>query len=177
MSRRNPFRASSHWVGLLFCFASAVYGQTGRQTVHHSLRVILDPLSSHIAVQDSITLPAGLAGEGTSFLLNDALTITSSSVPLTTLGSSDSSTAIGINSTGADTAASNRYGLTLAAEDAGPLQIAYEGAIFQQARQNSAQYSQSFSETSGIITEQGVYLNGASLWVPNFEQGDRKSVV
>ena len=51
------------------------------------------------------------------------------------------------------------------------MQIGYEGTIFQQARQNSAQYSQSFSETSGIITGQGVYLNGASLWVPNFEQG------
>jgi hypothetical protein len=139
--------------------------------VHHALRVTLDPLSNYISVTDTITLPDSAAAVSESFLLNDNLTITDSSVPVSIQGRSDSGTAIGINSTGADTASSNRYQFTLRDRRNRQLELSYEGRIFQAAEQGSAQYSQSFSETSGIINEQGVYLNGASLWVPNFEQG------
>jgi len=154
---------------VLYLLPVLVFAQSG-STIHHSLRVTLDPLSNYIAVTDSITLPETFTGTGHSFLLNDNLTVTDSSVSVTMQGGSDSSTAIGINSTGADTASSNRYGVTLQNSRSRQLEISYEGRIFQAAQQTSAQYSQSFSETSGIINEQGVYLNGASLWVPNFEQ-------
>ena len=134
----------------------------------------LDPSANYITVEDTISLPqnytSGESGESgeLNFLLNENLTITDSSVAITRSGSGDSSTAIGINSTGADTAASNRYRVELQNRRNQELHLSYEGRIFQQAQQNSAQYSQSFSETSGIINEQGVYLNGASLWIPNF---------
>ena len=140
-------------------------------TVHHSLRVTLDPLSNYISVTDTITLPETFSDIEQDFLLNENLTITDSSVTVILQGGSDSSTAIGINSTGADTASSNRYGFSLQNRRNRQLELSYEGRIFQAAQQASTQYSQSFSETSGIINEQGVYLNGASLWVPNFEQG------
>jgi len=153
----------------LFLLPLVVYAQS-EGTVHHSLRVTLDPLSSYISVTDTIALPESLAGNGQNFLLNDNLTITDSNATVTLQGGSDSSTAIGINSTGADTASSNRYGFTLRNRRARQLELSYEGRIFQAAQQASAQYSQSFSETSGIINEQGVYLNGASLWVPSFEE-------
>ncbi len=139
--------------------------------VHHSLRVTLDPKANYIAVEDTITLPSTLSRGQVEFLLNDQLTITDSSAEYSTSGRGDSATAVGINSTGAETAGSNRFTLVETGESPEVLQLRYEGTIFQQARQNSAQYSQSFSETSGIITEQGVYLNGASLWVPNFQHG------
>ena len=159
----------------LFFSAQIVYAQA-EDTVHHSLRVTLDPLSNYISVTDTITLPESFAGSGggiteQTFLLNDNLTITDSSATISEQGSSDTSRAIGINSTGADTASSNRYSFSLRSRRNRQLELSYEGRIFEAAQQLSAQYSQSFSETSGIINERGIYLNGASLWVPNFEQG------
>jgi hypothetical protein len=136
--------------------------------VHHSLRVRLDPYSSLVSVEDNITLPPGLRGREIGFLLNANLAMINSSVRVIPQGGGESNTAVGINSTGADTADSTRYSTILQARANGELRLRYEGNILQQAQQTSAQYSQSFSETSGIITAEGVYLNGASLWVPSF---------
>ncbi len=155
----------------LLAFFPLLSSAQDEDLVHHSLRVILDPHSSYITVTDTITLPDGAASGSRAFLLNDQLRVTASSIPVAIAGRSDSSTAIGINSTGADSASSNRYQFTMPGQGVRQLELSYEGSILQAAQQTSAQYSQSFSETSGIINEQGVYLNGASLWVPNFEQG------
>ncbi|MBT8148013.1 MAG: M20/M25/M40 family metallo-hydrolase [Gammaproteobacteria bacterium] len=165
----NSIQCRLTWVALLVLplYVSA----QSNETIHHSLTVTLDPASNYLSVTDTISLPESLSGSDFSFLLNDNLTITDSSATVSLQGSSDSSTAIGINSTGADTASSNRYGFSLRSPRNRQLELSYEGRIFQATQQSSAQYSQSFSETSGIINEQGVYLNGASLWVPNFEQG------
>ncbi len=157
--------------GLFLTLLTTLAGaQTEQGTVHHRLTVTLDPESNYISVQDTITLPAELVSDVLSFRLNDALSVTESSAPLANPESSDSGRSIGINSTGADTASYNRYRLSTTGRGLQEFRISYEGSIFQQAEQTSAQYSQSFSETSGIITGQGVYLNGASLWVPDFQQ-------
>ncbi|MBL4819616.1 MAG: M20/M25/M40 family metallo-hydrolase [Gammaproteobacteria bacterium] len=138
------------------------------ETIHHSLKVRLDPYGQHIAVDDTITFPAEFSTRDITFLLNNNLSITQNSAQHVLLGTADSSAAVGINSSGADTADSNLFSLSLPG-NYNRVVLSYEGTIFQQTQQNSAQYSQSFSETSGIITDQGVYLNGASLWVPNFQ--------
>lgn len=138
------------------------------ETIHHSLRVVLDPYTQHLSVDDTITFPEETDTKNISFLLNNNLRITENSGQITLLGSADSATASGINSTGSDTADSNRYSLSIPGSYK-RVAITYEGTIFQQTQQNSTQYSQSFSETSGIISELGVYLNGASLWIPNFQ--------
>ncbi|GIT21643.1 MAG: hypothetical protein CM1200mP40_13250 [Gammaproteobacteria bacterium] len=46
--------------------------------------------------------------------------------------------------------------------------LIYSGSIYDLAEQSSPEYAQSFSETSGIIGEQGVYLNYGSAWFPIF---------
>ncbi|MCB1669578.1 MAG: M20/M25/M40 family metallo-hydrolase [Pseudomonadales bacterium] len=180
MSSGKLQRTGMRWTVILSLAASFASAQvdvagTGFQSeqtvVHHSLRVTLDPAANYLSVQDTVSLPSELGDSTLDFLLNDALQITGSSVTLTSLGNSATGAAVGINSTGADTATSNRYRLAPSRSRTQPLQLEYEGRIFQQAQQASAEYSQSFSETSGIINEQGVYLNGASLWVPNFERG------
>ena len=60
--------------------AAQVAGAQTADTVHHSLRVTLDPFSNSIAVTDAITLPQSLIGAAAnaelSFLLNDNLSIT-----------------------------------------------------------------------------------------------------
>jgi len=46
------------------------------------------------------------------------------------------------------------------------LAISYESVIYHPLRENAENYARSFSETSGIICEKGVYLNAESGWYP-----------
>jgi hypothetical protein len=154
---------------LVFIGVSGAHAQT-QGVIHHSLKVRLDPYSSYIEIDDTIVFPSDVDRSALDFLLNSNLSIEANSGQIENLGDADSTRADGINSTGADTAEATRYQLSLSGSSNRAL-ISYKGNIYQAAAQDSAQYSQSFSETSGIITDLGVYLNGASLWVPNFSSG------
>ncbi|MFC1744013.1 hypothetical protein ACFL35_08465 [Candidatus Riflebacteria bacterium] len=46
--------------------------------------------------------------------------------------------------------------------------IKYGGRIEHALKQRGKEYAKSFKSTSGIISEQGVYLSGASFWYPRF---------
>lgn len=47
-------------------------------------------------------------------------------------------------------------------------QIKYSGVIYEKPDGGVAEYARGFSQTPGIIGEDGVYLGGASYWVPSF---------
>ena len=49
------------------------------------------------------------------------------------------------------------------------LQIKYEGKINYPITQISKEYARGFSETPGIISEQGIYLAGSTGWIPQFD--------
>jgi len=51
------------------------------------------------------------------------------------------------------------------------VEIAYGGQINHQLATQGEEYQRSFSETPGIIDERGVFLAGASFWVPTFGDG------
>ena len=55
---------------------------------------------------------------------------------------------------------------SLSSDDDDQFRLVYSGSIYDIAEQTSEEYAQSFSETSGIIGEQGVYLNYGSAWFP-----------
>ena len=142
------------------------------ELIHHSLRIVLDPLSRQITVEDTISLPAAMQANPLEFALHSNLIISNNSGNLRTLSQapdqSSGSSAIGINSTGGSVAPTNRYFLTPSARNREQIVLVYSGEIYDLAEQNSAEYAQSFSETSGIISDQGVYLNKASMWIPDF---------
>lgn len=138
------------------------------QLVHHNLKVRLDPLSRQISVEDTITLPAASATTEISFELNSNLTISNNSGTLRPLQTNPVSTNVGVNATGGQAATTNRYSLSLPARNRSQAVLIYSGSIYDIAEQTSAEYAQSFSETSGIIGEQGVYLNRGSAWIPDF---------
>jgi len=138
------------------------------QLIHHSLRVLLDPSNQQITVADTITLPDALASGTLAFDLNSNLTITNNSGDLQLLQPSQPSSTVGFNGTDGTEASLNRYSLTLPVRNRGQALLIYSGTVFDTAQQSSAEYAQSFSETSGIISEQGVYLNKGSGWIPDF---------
>jgi len=137
-----------------------------QQLIHHSLKVILDPAGRQIRVEDTITLPDSLLNLPISFSLNSNLSITNNSGSLRPLQVNSSSA--GTNSIGGLAALSNTYALRLPRRSDGQVLLIYSGLIFDGAEQSGAEYAQSFSETSGIISEEGVYLNKGSAWIPDF---------
>lgn len=152
-------------LGLWLLGSSAAWGQTA-SPVHHSLKVVLDPQSQRIEVTDTIALPGDKDPLSLELSLNSNLRISASSVALTPSGGQPGDAYLGGNSGGGQVATASRYRLNN--PPAGPLVISYAGRIHEQVVQNSAEYAQSFGETSGIISADGVYLNGASRWIPYF---------
>ncbi len=163
---------------ILLCLllTSAVQAQQGTavaaaqnaepEVVQHNLAVYLDPFNSYIEVTDRLQFPDSWRGNtNLSFSLNANLRIISSSLQIDRLGTGGGNF---VPSTSSTAATSNQYQLSLPRNWNGELEIEYAGVINDQAEQSGAEYAQSFSETSGIISEQGVFLSHASAWVPGF---------
>lgn len=143
--------------------------QVTEAPLHHELTVELDPVNSGIVVSDRLTVPASYRGQELSFRLNSNLTITSSSFavrPVTT-----NQTGAVVASTVAEEAQTTEYLVSIPARGNRPFTIEYRGTINDLAEQDSPEYAQSFAQTSGIISELGVFLSRASVWVPLFDDG------
>ena len=129
-----------------------------QRPVHHSLRVVLDPANNHIAVEDTINLPAIPASNQLEFALNSNLTITSNSGNLQRQSAIAPGPALGSNAGGANGAETTNYALRLPRRNADQVILMYSGRIYDVAEQTSAEYAQSFADTSGLIAPEGVYL-------------------
>ena len=179
---RGFLRAASGCLGFLYILnsgaalaqADAVINESqtvALQSVHHQLRVLIDPANNSISVDDSVTLPESVGREDIVFTLNSELEINNRPRGLRELGAVQSALSQGINETGGLGAAKTRYSVDLPRRRSQTLELSYSGTLFDPTRQTSAEYSQSFSETSGIIDSRGVYLNRGSAWVPEFGDG------
>lgn len=139
--------------------------------LHHDVRVTLSPSENRVAVSDRITLPGGVASTGQiAFALNAQLTLSSLQGQGYSIVQVDSAAASVAAEDGRDVATSTRYRIVF---DGAPVPIAldYEGTINSDAQQAGAEYAQSFSSTTGIIAEQGVYLDHGSVWLADFDLG------
>ena len=81
---------------------------------------------------------------------------------------------LGINAT-TETVSENvpldAYVLIPEGESPGPVELVYGGVIHHELATQGEEYQRSFSETPGIIDDRGVFLAGASFWVPTFGDG------
>ncbi len=136
--------------------------------VHHSLKVVLDPGRQSLSVEDTVTLPDSMLGASLSFSLNSNLAINNNPRRLQIIASDPAADLPGINNTGGLAAATTRYSVDPPRRNANQLVLNYSGTIYDAAVQSSAEYAQSFAESSGIIGEQGVYLHRGSAWVADF---------
>ena len=135
-----------------------------KSPVNHSLKVFLDPVARTINVEDTISLPTALRGNSVLFELNSNLAITETSGELLQISSNSVDPSAGLNGAGGLPARTAMY--SLSSDDNDQFRLVYSGSIYDIAEQTSEEYAQSFSETSGIIGEQGVYLNYGSAWFP-----------
>ncbi|MCH7870751.1 MAG: ChaN family lipoprotein [Planctomycetes bacterium] len=121
--------------------------------VHHKLSVALTPDQHSLSVEDTVELPRGLSRAGAEFALDAGLTIRSSDPPVTKTASDDE--------------AVSRYTLDAAPTD-GVFRITYDGVIDHGLSDQKEEYTHGFRESRGILGPQGVYLHGASAWIPRF---------
>ena len=139
--------------------------------LHHSLSIGLDPDRESLVVSDRMRLPQAWSGHNLQFELNSGLSITASNLPISEDPNAEVASGDVIDSTVAQEAEVKRYRISVPASFSGELEISYSGTINDLAEQSSPEYAQSFAQTSGIISGDGVFLSRASVWVPLFDDG------
>lgn len=133
---------------------------TSAQNAYQDIFAKIDVSSSEISVTNQINLPADFM-EGKDvvyFFLNKNLTIESVKggkiENVENLDDNKSYVA--------------KYKLILKKSSKNTFTIAYHGVINDKIEQSAAEYARGFSETTGMITDNGVYLANSTYWIPSF---------
>ncbi len=149
------------------------------EPIHHRMTIELDPTRHTIQVVDQLTLPETGAEQDREFLLNAALTITETSIPVSPVPLGDVDDFYGINGSSAELSGGielARYRLDAAPEggtphlspSGGTLVLRWEGAVHFGLSDPKEEYTRGFRETAGMLDEEGVYLSGGGFWYPFF---------
>lgn len=144
-----------------FFIALMLFGlQSFSQNIHHNIKATLNPKTHSIEVVDEIHFPSEMlqGKDMVSFYLNSNLTLTKTSIPC------DQAEAA------MESAIFEYYFKPLKEEKDFVLKLEYKGVIFDNFEKGAAEYARGFTETSGIISEKGVYLASASHWLPQFAE-------
>jgi hypothetical protein len=148
------------------------------QYIHHDLKINLEPTGHFIKVEDKITLPAELIEPEILFLHHGGLDVKSATPDVRVELIAEEAMAERLDTAGEkfDIPQDIPYKLYKIigvpdTKDEIEIFISYQGKIHHPVQQISKEYARGFSETPGIISEEGVYLAGASYWLPWFNDG------
>jgi hypothetical protein len=138
----------------------------------HDLTVRIDPATAHIEVTDTITLPDTARLEGLTFSLHEGLSPRSGSkgVRIEEAGEEPAAADRGMDEEDYSSAI-RPLQYRIAVEDGAEFRqftLHYGGKIHHPVEQIAQEYARGFSQSPGLIDEQGVYLAGATQWVPSF---------
>ncbi len=129
---------------------------TANSTINHQMKIVLTPQTHHIAVTNKVTLTEQTSNKLFFFLHGDLVVkaldaklsfvdkVTDSVIPL------------------------KKYEVQLK-EGQRQFSLSYSGRIYHPVEQLSEGFAQSFTETPGLIGEEGVYLAQSSFWYPVIE--------
>jgi aminopeptidase N len=127
--------------------------------IHHELKVALYPEERRFTAEDLITLPEKFARE-INFFLHAGLNPSSPTLGVMIVPGKATGGEIPIES----------FKVKLPPESE-TFSIKYGGAIYHAVEPYGQEQARGFRMTPGIISGEGVYLSGDSLWYPNFEDG------
>ncbi len=148
-------------------------------TVHHDLEVRIQPDQHSLQVLNRVNFSEAVAPDENGayrFVLHAGLEprVETPGWRLQQQDGPAEAGFLGINAT-TDTVSENvpleAYLLIPEAEPLGPVELVYGGVIHHELATQGEEYQRSFSETPGIIDHRGVFLAGASFWVPTFGDG------
>ena len=170
------------WGLLLWVIASMCpLRATADESTHlfHRLTVELDPVAHTVVVVDRFQLPGRVEPDEDGayrFALHAELdpAVTSRGWRLRRVKGPVGSSFFGINAT-TDTVAEEvplqGWKLIPGKDPNALVELHYAGEIHHALDAQGEAYQRSFSETPGIVDEQGVFLAGTSFWVPYFGDG------
>jgi aminopeptidase N len=132
------------------------------QHLHHDIEATISHASHEITVSDRLTFPAGWlhGSQELIFTLNKAL------------GVDPPGGGIRIEKLAGDPGSKvstyrvkplEGWGKT------GSVTLHYSGRIHEEIQTGAAEYARGFSETDGIIGDDGIYLAGSTNWIPSME--------
>jgi len=143
----------------LIAAALVIMFQTNAQTLNHNIKAVVNPKTHTIEVVDEVHFPAEMI-KGKSqinFYLNKNLELSKTSIPCEKN-----------NKTVSDNI-SGYYFKPEKTDKEVVITLEYKGIIFDDFEKGAAEYARGFTETSGIISEKGIYLASASHWLPQFD--------
>ena len=166
--------------GACACWAQpAAPAPPATTVVHHDLSVVLEIASHALEVTDTLEFSPTLAMDdqgGYRFLLHQGLAprVESEGWSIEPIEGPIEGSFFGINAT-TETVAENvpleGFRLRPPSPSARRAVLRYGGKIHHPLSMMGEEYQRSFSETPGLIDEQGVFLSGTSFWVPSFGDG------
>lgn len=157
-------RARSMWVWALALLPIASVAEVA----HYSIRAAFEPAAGELTATVQVQWPREQAGKPVEFLLAAPLQITSASVELAKQTGAPAQGFQGINGSAAamlESGRAQRYRMVVPA-DGSPLTLSYRGKLDFGFETPGQEYARGFSETAGVIRNDGVYLAGSTLWYP-----------
>ncbi len=132
------------------------------QYINHDLDVTINIQGNSIEVVDVLSIPENLYKPKSHFIfqLNMNLTVELLNNDLKLIETIKAENDIH----------TRKYELHYADIKPEQIKLKYKGKIFDEIETGAAEYARGFSETSGIISEKGVYLAGSTNWIPQFEK-------
>jgi aminopeptidase N len=159
----------------LFLFVSLFSVSAGEAYIHHELEISVKPSEKYIEVLDRIEFPSPLIPQDVYFLLHGNLNVSASSADLKIqlVEQKPEAEFFGIENGKFEKPEKipyKLYKISLRGQSEKPQKISltYKGIIHHPVEKLSKEYARGFSETPGIISDEGVYLAGSSNWLPWF---------
>ncbi len=140
---------------LLRClfFILLLTGTQANAAIHHALSVVIDPSTSHINVEDTLSFPSTLQSkQDIEFLLHRNLVLKPNR-HVERLSSDNIPPHLSL------------YRIK-SIPDSSDIHLSYSGAIKHDLQQSGEESARSFSSTLGIIDKAGVFLDGDTAWYP-----------
>jgi len=154
---------------LLIAFLGMSSRAYATDAVHHKIKLKLVPESSQLIVEDQIQLSDEKSKQGTFYmLLHGQLTVTAENATLVKLADLKPPFKEMVKDAGVPLV---QYRVTMS-KPSQPLIVRYQGKIHHVIKGPGEEYARSFSETPGIISEDGVFLANSSAWFPRFSDNE-----
>ncbi|MBZ0157475.1 MAG: M20/M25/M40 family metallo-hydrolase [Alphaproteobacteria bacterium] len=130
----------------------------GAETVRHELKVSLTPREQRLAVEDTVTLPEPPSSRP-RFLLHKGLRPVSSTPGVRIIAEGEREGPVPLEA----------FSVLLPPRTRS-FSIVYGGSIHHPVEAFGKEQARGFSQTPGIIGQEGTYLDGSSFWYPRFEE-------
>jgi len=145
--------------------------------IYHKIDVQITPSTHMLTATDTVTIPASLAKDGLRMAINTDLTIekTAGDVNFKLVAQNRNANDLGMDrdndrkdNDNEDTVVKvNIYELTgFEANKPATISFTLSGKINNEIKQLGVEYSRGFSSSPGLIEQRGVYLAGATYWIP-----------